>query len=214
MPIFVILSQTITFNYATADGTASAGSDYVAAIGTVTFNPGEESKTIFVQLKGDTQDEPEETFSLNLSNPVNTSLATPQRQITIINDDYFRLLTEEFSSWAIALDSVTMVRDPFSLTTLFNFSSDHRTQVTLFATNLNLLSGEDASAVLAQAEDAQHRIYPLIVEHVEKVPALARQVTIVLPGEINGVGNVFVSLNLRGTFTYKALVRIKPPGSP
>ncbi len=40
---------TVTLNYATANGTATAGSDYVAGSGTLTFAPGETSKTIHVE---------------------------------------------------------------------------------------------------------------------------------------------------------------------
>ena len=65
------------------------------------------------------------------------------------------LQTEENTDLAIALDSVTMLRDPYPLTNNFNFSSDNRTRVMLFAVNLDLLPSENSSALTAQAEDAQ-----------------------------------------------------------
>ena len=80
------------------------------------------------------------------------------------------LVTEENTDIAIALDSVTMLRDPFPLTSTLNFSSDNRTRVMLFAVNLDLLPGEDSTAVTAQAEDALLNTYPLAVEFVGKVP--------------------------------------------
>src|SRR5207249_4201721 len=61
--------QTITVDYATANGTATAGSDYTSASGTVTFNPGQISKTITISVSGDTTYEANETFFVNLSNP-------------------------------------------------------------------------------------------------------------------------------------------------
>jgi hypothetical protein len=79
--------KTITVDYTTADGTASAGSDYTAASGTLTINPGDESTTITVQVQGDTEDEPDETFLVNLSNPVNVSIADGQGVGTILDDD-------------------------------------------------------------------------------------------------------------------------------
>ena len=54
--------QTITVNYATANGTATATNDYVAATGTLTFNPGDTSKTIPITIVQDTLDEVNETF--------------------------------------------------------------------------------------------------------------------------------------------------------
>jgi hypothetical protein len=68
-------SQTVTANYATADGAAVAPGDYAALSGAVSFSPGERSKTVAVAVKADTVSEPSETFSLNLSGPVNATLA-------------------------------------------------------------------------------------------------------------------------------------------
>jgi hypothetical protein len=65
--------RAVSVDYATADGSAAAGSDYTAAAGTVTFAPGETSKTITVLVNGDRLIEPTETFSVNLSNPSSNS---------------------------------------------------------------------------------------------------------------------------------------------
>ena len=80
-------SQVITVDFSTADGTATAGSDYVASSGTLTFNPGETAKTITVVVNGDTLSETNETFFVNLSNAVNATILDGQGGSTIINDD-------------------------------------------------------------------------------------------------------------------------------
>jgi hypothetical protein len=77
----------VVVNYATTDGTANAGSDYVAASGTVTFNPGEITKTLNVTINGDTLFEANETFFVDLSNPVNVNIARARATGTITNDD-------------------------------------------------------------------------------------------------------------------------------
>src|SRR5205823_451974 len=59
--------RTVTVNYATQNGTATAGSDYTAASGTITFLPGQTSKTLPIQVLGDATAEPDETFKVNLS---------------------------------------------------------------------------------------------------------------------------------------------------
>jgi len=66
--------QTVTVDYYTQDGSALAGQDYVATNGTVTFNPGEISQTITVTITADTPPESDETFSVILTNFVNTTL--------------------------------------------------------------------------------------------------------------------------------------------
>jgi reprolysin-like metallo-peptidase family M12B len=119
------------------------------------------------------------------------------------------LLTEINTNRAIALDSVTFLCDPFSLTSL-NFSSDQRTRILLFATGLELMPGESISVVTAQAEDPAHQIYPLTVENVEKVPNFdwLTQVNLRLPDAIAGAGDVLVSISLRGAWSNKVVVGI------
>jgi chitinase len=77
----------VTVQYATQDGTATAGSDYAATSGTLSFQPGEISKTIAVQVLGDTSVEADETFTLTLSTPTNATLSTAQATGSIQNDD-------------------------------------------------------------------------------------------------------------------------------
>lgn len=81
-------SSPVTVNYATADGTATVlGNDYSALSGTLTFNPGETSKTIAVAVKGDLLNEANETFFLNLSGATNALIANNQGLGTILDDD-------------------------------------------------------------------------------------------------------------------------------
>ncbi|TRU97986.1 MAG: endo-1,3-1,4-beta-glycanase ExsH [Microcystis wesenbergii Mw_QC_B_20070930_S4] len=80
-------TQTITVNYATANNTATAGSDYTAKTGTLTFTPGQISQDIMISVNGDTAIEPDETFLINLSNPSNALITDNQGLGTITNDD-------------------------------------------------------------------------------------------------------------------------------
>lgn len=80
-------SQTITVNFATSPATATAGSDYVTASGTVTFTPGQTSRPITVTINGDAVSEPNETFSINLTSPTNATISDTQGTGTITNDD-------------------------------------------------------------------------------------------------------------------------------
>ncbi len=88
----VILSaasaQQIKISYATKNGSALAGPDYTAKSGKITFQPGQVSKNIAVDVIGDTIKEKNEKFYLMLSNPVNTVLTNKDSAIcTIKNDD-------------------------------------------------------------------------------------------------------------------------------
>jgi hypothetical protein len=77
----------VTATYATADGTATAGSDYQAASGTLTFAPGETSETVTVPVNGDRLAEPNETFFIGLSGPTNATIADGQGVGTILDDE-------------------------------------------------------------------------------------------------------------------------------
>lgn len=121
------------------------------------------------------------------------------------------LQTEENTDHAIAFDSVTMLRDPFPLTNFLNFSSDSHTRVMLFAVNLELLPGEDSSAVTARAEDSQMNIYPLTVEYVGTVPGLSwlTEVVVALPGNLPSGQDVLVSVTWHVRTSNKARISIK-----
>ena len=121
------------------------------------------------------------------------------------------LLTEENTDSAIAFDSVTMMRDPFPLTEVFNFGPDNRTRVMLFGVNLDLLPGENSSALTARAEDALLNVYPLTVEFVGPVPSLAgvTQAIVRLPDNLPTGQDVLVSVTLHAQTSNKVRVRIK-----
>jgi uncharacterized delta-60 repeat protein len=80
-------SQTVTVDYATANGTATAGSDYQSTSGTLVFAPGETSKQILVNVMGDVVEEADETFVVNLTNATNSNNTSAQGMGTIQNDD-------------------------------------------------------------------------------------------------------------------------------
>jgi hypothetical protein len=79
--------KLVTVNYATADRTALAGADFVAANGTLSFAPGETTKNISVTINGDVSIEDAETFALNLTTAVNSRIINSQAIGTILNDD-------------------------------------------------------------------------------------------------------------------------------
>ena len=78
-------ASTTTYNYATADGTAVAGSDYIATSGTVTFLPGETTKQVTVEVIGKAVVESDETFFVNLIDPTTAALLD-RGTGTILND--------------------------------------------------------------------------------------------------------------------------------
>ncbi len=80
-------ASVVSINYATQDGTALAGSDYVAAAGTLNFAPGETAKTVKVLVIDDTIHEGPQTFSLGLSGLVGATTLDPLRTATIDDND-------------------------------------------------------------------------------------------------------------------------------
>jgi len=80
-------SQSVSFSYATANGTATAGSDYVATSGAATFAPGEVEKPVVVLVNGDTVDESQETFFLDISNVQNATVSSNRGTGFIVDDD-------------------------------------------------------------------------------------------------------------------------------
>ncbi|HEX8844001.1 MAG TPA: hypothetical protein VF791_05130 [Pyrinomonadaceae bacterium] len=122
-----------------------------------------------------------------------------------------KLMTEENSERAIALDSVTWLRY-FPLMTTSNFSSDGRARIMLLVSNMELSSNESPSLVTAQAEDASHKTYPLTVEYVGKVPGFdwLTQVIVKPTDDLKSGGDIWITINLRGIPSNKGLVTLKP----
>ena len=113
-------SETVRVDYATEDGTATAGEDYEASGGTLTFRPGELSLEVTVRLINDRASEADETLLVRLSSPVNASLASAAGIGTIDDDDRPRL----------------------SIRGGINYEGDAGTVDLSFTVSLNALSGE------------------------------------------------------------------------
>jgi hypothetical protein len=122
------------------------------------------------------------------------------------------LFTDENTGRAVAVNSVSLLKEPFSVRSEHNFFSlDRRTRLTLLGYNLELKNGEGVSAITAQAEDSQHRVYALPVEAAVEIPRFTwiKGVTIELPEELQGLGDVSVKIGLRGVRSNAALISIK-----
>jgi probable HAF family extracellular repeat protein len=90
--VFIVMlsapaSAPVSVNFATAAGTASASSDFVANSGTVTFAPGQTTAQVIVAVRGDTSAEPNETFQVNLSAAAGAVIADGQGVGTIVDDE-------------------------------------------------------------------------------------------------------------------------------
>lgn len=81
------IGTPVSVDFFTSNGTAMEPSDYTAVNGTVTFAPGQTTRTINVAVNGDTQVEPNQTFFVNLANPTNADIVDGQGTGTINDDD-------------------------------------------------------------------------------------------------------------------------------
>jgi hypothetical protein len=117
------------------------------------------------------------------------------------------LLTRGDQQRAVAFDSATFFAGPFSIFNDHNFSSDKRTRISLFATNI-APADENASAITARVEDAQHNFYQLPVEFVGRTPGYPwmTQIVVRLPEELARAGDVNVQVGVRGVESNKALL--------
>lgn len=111
----VTLSQTVattvTVDYTTTAGSAAAGTDFVAQSGVLTFAPGVTTQTVTIPINGDVAPENNEFFFLDLSNPTNAVLVSPQGIGQITNDEgttgTLQLLDANFSGTIFRLDQGT-----------------------------------------------------------------------------------------------------------
>ena len=132
----------------------------------------------------------------------------------VVNDPPL-LLKEENTEFAIALDSVTQLRDPFSLLNPHNLSStDSRNRVSLFVWRLGLLQSDTTTDVTVVAEDDQARTYDLVVDYFGPLPGVSEvtQVVVRLPDNVVGAPrDLWVKVGLRGTVSNRAIIKIATP---
>ena len=95
-------TAAVTVAYTTADGTATAGSDYTAGAGTLTFRPGATERTLAVPVLDDSEEEESETFTVRLSDIRNATLADGEGTATIRDDDLLQV-TVSFGSASYAV---------------------------------------------------------------------------------------------------------------
>jgi hypothetical protein len=207
---------TVTANFATTDSTANAGSDYQAATGSLTFNPGETSKTVAVSIIVDVTNEFDETFLLNISNPVNATVSDGQGIGTIVNDDAPVLLIDETTGRALALDSMLFTRDPFSLIEPNYFgTADKRRRVALFVWRLVIVSAGTPTDLTVTARDDAGGTYNLPVEFVSDLLGVddAAQIVVRLPDNVPGTPrDLFVKVQSQGgPASNEAVIKISGP---
>jgi len=120
------------------------------------------------------------------------------------------LISHADSTRAIAFESVTRQREPFTTAAQLKFGLDSATRIMLFAMNLQLQPDETASAVSADAEDASHAIYNLTVEYVDNVPdqSWAASVVLRLPENLPEAGDVLVRIKYHGIESNRVRVGI------
>jgi hypothetical protein len=124
--------KTVTFDWATAAGTATAGVDYVTASGSRTIAAGATSATIAITVNGDVVDEANETFTVGLSNPSNATIADGSGTGTITDDDALPTLS---------VDDVSVTE------------GDAGTTTATFTVSLSAASGKTVTVGWATADD-------------------------------------------------------------
>jgi beta-glucanase (GH16 family) len=122
------------------------------------------------------------------------------------------LLTDEGSNRALALDSVTFQRDPFSVNGRYNLSSDHRTRLMLLSANLDLQPGDGPAIVAAQADDGNGHLYPLTVEWIGRLPNFDWITVVIakLPDELANSNQALISITAHNQSSNAVSVSLLP----
>jgi Calx-beta domain-containing protein len=205
-------SKPITVQFATADGTAHAGGDYVQTAGTLTLSPLTTSETIPVPVNGDLIGETSKTFFVNLTNPTGATLANSQALGTILDYQLPVLLTEEGSQRAAAIELVHWLRDPFPLTKTIA-GVGLQTRISLFALNIPPVPVGDLSRVTVHAEDELGNTYFVPIEFIGPVAGVDNlsQLIVRLPAFVGNANELRIKLIVLGGASNTASIRIAAP---
>ena len=159
---------TVTVDYATQDtGSATAGSDYTATSGTLTFNPGDTSMTLSVPIIDDTVNDSGETFEMVLSNAVGATIADSTATGTILNTE---ILTGSFEHVPTEHDG--------SAAFTFNVAFSEDVGISYVTLRDESFSVTDGDVTGARRVDGRHDLWEITVE-----PESGEAVTVTLPGD-------------------------------
>lgn len=152
-------AEPVSINYNTSNGSALAGSDYVATNGTLVFNPGETNQAIVIPIIDDNIAEATETFSVFLSSPQGATLGTTQTTVTILDNDNDHTNPTVNIRFAVgfaaqfrqidAMPSYTVAEDVGTLTINIDLSqtSNQVVQVSYYTQDSDAIAGQDYSPV-------------------------------------------------------------------
>lgn len=214
-------SAAADIDYATSNGTAASGIDYVAASGMLHFNAGEAFKTLSIAMIDDLVIEGNETFKLTLSNPQSCVLGSPSvAMITIADNDVMPAVAPQLvietsgpnPNQLAAIESILSLRDPFAphrVETWLNLGADQNTRVMVFAANLRLNSSENSSAVTITL-NGNSQTYQLAAEDVRLLrESDYAQITFRLPDGITA-GAYTVTIAAHNLTSNSGVIRIGP----
>ncbi len=203
----------VTVDYATSNGTATAGSDYTATSGTLTFNLGETTKTFSLPIISDNVFEADETVNLTLNSPTGGAiLGNPTTSVlTITTPPLFLALDESDSQKAAALESVWFMRDPFPVVSTLPLIPlpDRNTRVIIFVSNLQLAPGDLPSTVKVNLFDSTGQSVDVDAEDMRALPfGNFMQVRFRLPDNLHA-GDCLVKVKAHNQESNSAIIKIK-----
>jgi len=207
--------EPIAIRAITAPGTATASTDFNPINLVVTFQPGVVTHTFDVDIIGDTNLEPDETFSVNLSDAFGTTIADGAGAGTIVDDDTLLVLEESGPApqQAAAFESLLFTRDSFrvkSVVDWFNLPANQNTLVMIFAQNLRLNQGETAADVIVNLVDGNNQSFDVPAADVRAVPNTdLTQVVFRLPDAL-APGTCKVNIKAHGQSSNMGTIRITP----
>ncbi len=178
-------SQAATVQFATADGTAVAGTDYMTTDGTLTFPAGVTTENITVPVIGSTAYNPSSQFTLNLSNPVNASIGTEQATGTITSSNPKPKLAISTPA-AVTRPSSGTVNDVFTVT--LTGPTELSTEVN-YATANGTTAGSEAMAGTDYTSTSGQLVFP--------PGTTSENITVPILGNTTTTGSVSFTLNLK-----------------
>ena len=207
--------EAIAVRAISSPGTATASSDYNSVNVVVIFQPGTVTRTFDVGIIGDTNLEPNETFTVNLSDNFGATIADGEGVGTILDDDTLLMLEESGPSpqQAAAFESLLFTRDAFRVKSIagwLNLPPNQNTLVMIFAQNLRLNQGETAADVVVNLVDSNNQNFDVPATDVRAVPNVdLTQIIFRLPDAL-ATGTCKVTIKAHGQSSNMGTIRITP----